>query len=103
MGGWGRVIQHEREQYLPVFQLKLIYKNNSLILQLFRVLDRQFDSMFRIFDNHTFYFNERHLFQVYFITIGNLQLGRIGHARILLLRSAPMIFVSAIVTELKMI
>ena len=78
---------------------------NIFILQLYRLLDRQFGSMFFLSLTIIRFKSMRN---TYFRCISSqltdfLQLGRIGHARILFFQSAPIIIVSAIKTESKMI
>ena len=63
------------------------------------VLDRQFATIFSYFlPSHLLYQRETLISCVFHHNSKNLQLGRMGHARILLFRSALVIFVSAVVT-----
>ena len=101
--GQGEVLKHEKEQYRSLLWLQRIQK---YFLYSTAVQASRQTVWFNVFLSLTIirlYRCETLISGVFHHNYRNLELGRIGHARILFFRSAPIIIVSASVTESKII
>ena len=65
MGAWERAVSVNVTAKTDIWYI-------SFSLHMFKLLGREFGSMFLYFDDHKYYINERRLFHVYFITINRI-------------------------------